>query len=159
VNWEYTASKYALRGLFRTARRSTHEQGIRINHIAPWYDPVLTKSTKAHIYLPLLSYIKSAIRSAEYEAELVEKGVRWAPPSSVSACMMKIASDKQIHGKPSYFRRSRYADSPRGHSLMVVPSDMCELGFCDVNKDDITDDEYFVRTQQTQLRVITDKWE
>lgn len=123
ANWEYTASKYALRGLMRTARRSSWEQGIRINYVAP-------------------CYIKSAIRSAEYEAELVAKGIEFAPQSSVAACMMKLATDSTISG----------------HSLMVVPHSVAKEGFMDVDKDDITDDAYFVRTQQTQLRIIEDKW-
>lgn len=107
------------------------------------------------------SYIKSAIRTAEYEAELVEKGVRWAPPSSVSACMMKIATDRSINGQ--FFRPlehiSNRVDILSGHTLMIVPPSMSEIGFMDVDKDDITDDEYFVRTQETQLRIITDRWE
>jgi NAD(P)-dependent dehydrogenase (short-subunit alcohol dehydrogenase family) len=36
ANWQYTSSKYGLRGLMRTARRNSHEQGIRINYVAPW---------------------------------------------------------------------------------------------------------------------------
>ncbi|KAL7003937.1 hypothetical protein EMMF5_006515 [Cystobasidiomycetes sp. EMM_F5] len=35
ANWEYTATKYGLRGLMRTVRRNSHEQGIRIAHVAP----------------------------------------------------------------------------------------------------------------------------
>lgn len=38
-NWEYTATKYALRGFMKTARRSSWEQSIRINYVAPcWYE-------------------------------------------------------------------------------------------------------------------------
>jgi NAD(P)-dependent dehydrogenase (short-subunit alcohol dehydrogenase family) len=122
-NWEYTASKYALRGLMRTARRSSHQQGIRINYVAP-------------------CYIKSAIRSAEYEAGLVAKGVEWAPQSAVAACMMKLATSRDVNGK----------------SLMIVPERVAKTGYTDVNMDDIVDDEYFMRTQETQLRIITDEW-
>ncbi|OKP11957.1 5'-hydroxyaverantin dehydrogenase [Penicillium subrubescens] len=50
ANWQYTSTKYALQGLMRTARRNSHEQGIRINYVAP-------------------CYVKSAIRSAEDEAQ------------------------------------------------------------------------------------------
>ena len=87
------------------------------------------------------------------------KGVRWAPPSSVSACMIKIASDRHINGRLQGPTRRRHANNLAGHSFMIVPSDMSEVGFCDVDKDDIVDDEYFVNTQQTQLKVITDRWE
>lgn len=122
-NWEYTASKYALRGLMRTARRNSWQQGIRINYVAP-------------------CYIRSAIRSAEYEAGLVAKGIEFAPQSAVAACMMKLATDRTVNG----------------HSLMIVPPSVAKEGYMDVDRDDITDDEYFVRTQETQLRNITDEW-
>ena len=36
ANWQYISSKYGVRGLMRTARRNSHEQGIRINYVAPW---------------------------------------------------------------------------------------------------------------------------
>jgi NAD(P)-dependent dehydrogenase (short-subunit alcohol dehydrogenase family) len=32
-NWEYTATKYGLRGFMKTVRRSSWEQGIRINYV------------------------------------------------------------------------------------------------------------------------------
>lgn len=79
-NWEYTVSKYGLRGLMRTARRSTGQQGIRINYVAP-------------------CYVKSAIRSASYEKYLTDKGVEFAFPEDVATSMMKIASDPTINGK------------------------------------------------------------
>lgn len=79
-NWEYTSSKYALRGLMRTVRRNSWEQGIRINYIAP-------------------NYIKSAIRTPEYEAYLYGLGVRFGEAEDVASCMEKIASDRSINGK------------------------------------------------------------
>lgn len=122
-NWEYTCSKYALRGLMRTARRNSWQQGIRINYVAP-------------------CYIKSAIRSPEYEANLTKQGVEFAPQSDVAACMMRLATDRGVNGR----------------SLMIVPRSVAEEGFMDVDKDDVTDDEYFARTQETQLRLIKDQW-
>ena len=79
-NWEYTCTKYALRGLMRTARWSGLEQGIRINFVAP-------------------CYIKSAIRTAETEKCLRDKGVEFGYPEDVATCMMRIATDKAINGK------------------------------------------------------------
>lgn len=79
-NWEYTATKYALRGFMRTARRSSWEQGIRINYVAP-------------------CWIKSAIRTAEYEKWLLDRGIEFGEQEDVAGCMMRIASDKSINGK------------------------------------------------------------
>lgn len=75
--------------------------------------------------------------------------------------MMKIASDRTINGQFIQLIDHIFdsVDIVLGHSLMIVPPSMSEMGFMDVDKDDITDDEYFVRTQETQLRVITDRWE
>lgn len=79
-NWEYTATKYALRGFMRTVRRSSCEQGIRINYVAP-------------------CWIKSAIRSAEYEKHLMGLGVEFGESEDVANCMMRIACDRAINGK------------------------------------------------------------
>lgn len=64
----------------RTARRSSWEQGIRINYVAP-------------------SWIKSAIRSAEYEKWLIENGVEFGETEDCANCMLRLASDKSINGE------------------------------------------------------------
>ncbi|KAL4799239.1 hypothetical protein BDV19DRAFT_355487 [Aspergillus venezuelensis] len=126
ANWQYTTTKYALRGLMRTARRSSWEQGIRICYVAP-------------------CYIRSAIRSPAYEAELMAKGVEFAPQEDVAMCFMRIAADRSING----------------HSLMITPRSVAKEGFKDVGMDDFDGSEeggYFKRTQEVQLRIIEDKW-
>ncbi|KAH8736225.1 hypothetical protein BGZ61DRAFT_339582 [Ilyonectria robusta] len=125
-NWEYTATKYGLRGFMRTARRSSFEQGIRINYVAP-------------------CWIKSAIRTAEYEKWLVDRGVEFGEQIDVAGCMMKIATDKSINGR----------------SLMITPRSVAKEGFQDIDRDDykdITEDEYFKKVQESQLVIIEDKW-
>ena len=37
---QYTASKFAVRGLMRSLRQSEQAHGIRVNLIAPWYGPL-----------------------------------------------------------------------------------------------------------------------
>jgi NAD(P)-dependent dehydrogenase (short-subunit alcohol dehydrogenase family) len=63
----------------RTARRSSWEQGIRINYVAP-------------------CWIKSAIRTKEYETWLIDHGIEFGEQEDVAACMMRIASDSSING-------------------------------------------------------------
>ena len=63
----------------RTVRRSSPDQGIRINYVAP-------------------CYIKSSIRSAEYEQSLIDKGVQFGYPLDVANCMMRIACDMNVNG-------------------------------------------------------------
>ena len=78
-NWEYTATKYGLRGFMRTARRSSFEQGIRINYVAP-------------------CWIKSAIRTAEYEKWLLDRGIEFGEQKDVANCFLRIATDQSING-------------------------------------------------------------
>ncbi|KAJ4322632.1 hypothetical protein N0V94_002285 [Neodidymelliopsis sp. IMI 364377] len=81
-NWEYTSTKYALHGFMRTARRNSWEQGIRINYVAP-------------------CWIKSAIRTKEYETWLMDNGIEFGEQEDVASCMMRIAGDRSINGKQS----------------------------------------------------------
>ncbi|KAF2463902.1 NAD(P)-binding protein [Lindgomyces ingoldianus] len=122
-NWEYTATKYGLHGFMRTARRSSWEQGIRINYVAP-------------------CWIKSAIRTAEYEKWLVDRGIEFGEQKDVASCMMRLACDQTING----------------HSLMIVPRSVAKEGYMDVGKDDYVEEGYFKKTQETQLVIIEDKW-
>ncbi|RJE25050.1 short chain dehydrogenase reductase [Aspergillus sclerotialis] len=124
-NWEYTATKYGLRGFMKTVRRNSWEQGIRINYVAP-------------------CWIKSAIRTKEYETWLIEHGIEFGEQADWAGAMMRIACDKGINGR----------------SLMITPRNKAEQGFVDVDKEDYSDpkDEYFIKKQATQLRIIEDKW-
>lgn len=63
----------------KTVRRSGWEQGIRINYVAP-------------------CWIKSAIRTAEYEKYLMDNGIEFGEQEDCSRCMMRIACDKSING-------------------------------------------------------------
>ena len=100
-NWEYTASKYALRGFMRTARRNTWEQAIRIAYVAP-------------------CWIKSAIRTAEYEKSLIDRGIEFGEQIDVSSCMMRIATDKAINGV-FYLRPIRSSGYANSH-IQAAPS-------------------------------------
>ena len=125
----------------RTARWSSTEQGIRVNYVAP-------------------CYIKSAIRTAETEKRLRDKGVEFGYPEDVATCMMRIATDKTINGKSASRRWVWRCDSSNlGHSLTIVPRSEVKEGYMDAQQDDYTEDEYFMRMQDIQLRVIEDKWD
>lgn len=43
---------------------------------------------------------------------------------------------------------------------MITPRNKAEQGFVDVDKEDYSDpkDNYFMKKQATQLRIIEDKW-
>ena len=63
----------------KTVRRSSWEQGIRINYVAP-------------------CWIKSAIRTKEYESWLIEHGIEFGEQADCAGAMMRIACDKGING-------------------------------------------------------------
>lgn len=144
-NWEYTSTKYALHGFVRAARRNTWEQGIRINYVAP-------------------CWIRSAIRTKEYEKWLEDHGIDFGEQEDVANCMMRIASDKSVNGEP--FLRCpptlRETDRFVGRSLMITPRSKAKEGYMDIDKDDYTENDghggYLKRTQDTQLVIIEDKW-
>ncbi|KAF6819032.1 AdhA [Colletotrichum musicola] len=125
-NWEYTATKYALHGFMRTARRSSWEQGIRIVYVAP-------------------CWIRSAIRTAEYEKWLLDHGVEFGEQEDVANCMMRVACDRSINGR----------------SLMITPRTIAQEGFMDIDRDDykdVSEDRYLKKLQEAQLVIIEDKW-
>lgn len=64
----------------KTARRNSWEQSIRINYVAP-------------------CWIKSAIRTKEYETWLIEHGIEFGEQADCAGAMLRIACDKSINGK------------------------------------------------------------
>ncbi len=72
----------------RAARRNCWEQGIRINYVAP-------------------CWIKSAIRTAEYENWLVNRGIKFGETVDCGGCMMRISCDKSINGESLQFVNSQ----------------------------------------------------
>ncbi|KAF4485341.1 5'-hydroxyaverantin dehydrogenase [Colletotrichum fructicola Nara gc5] len=125
-NWEYTATKYGLHGFMRTVRRSSWEQGIRITYVAP-------------------CWIRSAIRTADYEKWLIDHGVEFGEQEDVANCMMRVACDKTINGR----------------SLMITPRSITKEGYMDIDRDDYKDvpeDSYLKRLQESQLIIIEDQW-
>lgn len=126
----------------RTVRRSSFEQGIRINYVAP-------------------CWIKSAIRTAEYERWLLERGIEFGTQQDVANCMMRIACDKSINGKMLLYGVRVLSLMCLGRSLMITPRSIAKEGFMDTDREDYGDgegDAYFKKTQASQLVIIEDKW-
>jgi len=79
-SFQYSASKFALRGLMRSARWTSWQAGIRVNYIAPWY----TKTTilKPHVL-----------------ERLVSRGIEFAEVADCTTAVLRIACDKDINGR------------------------------------------------------------
>ncbi|KAI9148727.1 hypothetical protein HJFPF1_10769 [Paramyrothecium foliicola] len=141
-NWEYTATKYGLRGFMRTVRRSSHDQSIRINYVAP-------------------CWIKSAIRTAEYEKWLIDRGIQFGESKDIASCMLKIATDKSINGIHHYDVLTESSNMLSGRSFMITPRSVTKEGFVDIDREDyknFPEDEYLHQMQDTQLAIIEDRW-
>ncbi|KIV80884.1 hypothetical protein PV11_08351 [Exophiala sideris] len=79
-SFQYSASKFGLRGLMRSARRTSWQEGIRVNYIGPWY----TKTT---------------ILKPQVVERLVSKGVEFAEVEDCTTAVLRIACDKSINGR------------------------------------------------------------
>lgn len=128
----------------KTVRRSSWEQGIRINYVAP-------------------CWIKSAIRTKEYETWLIENGIEFGEQADCAGAMIRIACDKSVNGMNPLIPKDEDCTNMMswiGRSLMITPRSKAQEGFMDVNQEDYADpnDEYFIKKQTTQLRIIEDKW-
>ncbi|KAI0156999.1 short chain dehydrogenase reductase [Xylariaceae sp. FL1272] len=76
---QYNVSKFGTRGVFRTLRRTSWKEGIRVNFVAPWY-----------VRTPLLSAV------SEY---LDSQGVKWASTEDCAEVVLKVASNRTMNGR------------------------------------------------------------
>jgi NAD(P)-dependent dehydrogenase (short-subunit alcohol dehydrogenase family) len=91
---QYSASKYAMRGIMHSLRRTTFYYGSRINMISPWY--VRTK----------------ILTNDDFDA--VEKaGVQLATTEDAGQCLLRILSDASINGRSLFVSARKWA--PKGY--------------------------------------------
>lgn len=96
-SWQYSTSKFGLRGLMRTVRRTSWSEGIRVNLVAPW------SVAPRRFYATLLAdvyprYTQTTIMSAAVVERLTSKGVEFSLREDCTAAMIRIATDKTING-------------------------------------------------------------
>ncbi|KAJ5647978.1 adam [Penicillium lividum] len=80
---QYCATKWAVRGIMHSLRRTAFFYGSRVNIISPWY-------------------VKTNILSEEDFAHVTSVGVQFAEVSDASRCLLHILSDTTINGR-SFF--------------------------------------------------------
>jgi short-subunit dehydrogenase len=91
---QYSASKYAMRGIMHSLRRTAYYYGSRINMISPWY--VRTK----------------ILTDDDFDA--VEKtGVQLATTEDAGQCLLRILSDIAINGRSLFISARKWA--PKGY--------------------------------------------
>jgi NAD(P)-dependent dehydrogenase (short-subunit alcohol dehydrogenase family) len=103
-SWQYSTSKFGLRGLMRTMRRTSWSEGIRVNLVAPW------SVSPCQFYVVLLAdvwlrYTQTTIMSDAVVERLKSKGVEFSLCEDCTAAMLRIATDKAVNG--AYLERSQ----------------------------------------------------
>ncbi|KAI1270135.1 short chain dehydrogenase reductase [Xylariaceae sp. FL1019] len=76
---QYNTSKFGSRGLFRSLRRTSWTEGIRVNFVAPWY-----------VRTPLLSAVSDYLDS---------QGVNYASAEDCAEVVLNIASNRTMNGR------------------------------------------------------------
>ncbi|KAK4554456.1 hypothetical protein LTR86_008310 [Recurvomyces mirabilis] len=77
---QYTASKFAVRGIMRSLRLTAPMKGVRVNLIAPWY-------------------INTAIMSQAVVDKIQSKGIELAAKEDAGAAVLHLASDQSLSGR------------------------------------------------------------
>lgn len=91
---QYSASKWAARGIMHALRRTAHYYGSRVNVINPWY-------------------VKTAILSAEVFEDIKSKGVEFATTEDAGQCLLRLLSDKTVNGHSLFVAARKWA--PKGY--------------------------------------------
>ncbi|OKL59920.1 hypothetical protein UA08_04605 [Talaromyces atroroseus] len=87
---QYSASKWAMRGIMHSLRRTAFYYGSRVNVISPWY-------------------VKTNILSEADFAHVSSVGVQFAQPEEAGQCLLRILSDKSINGHSIFVSGRKWA--------------------------------------------------
>ncbi|KAK5755438.1 hypothetical protein LTS12_014423 [Elasticomyces elasticus] len=91
---QYSASKWAMRGVMHAMRRMTHHYGSRVNMISPWY-------------------VRTKILSKEAFDQVQSVGVEFAEVEDACQCLLRLLSDREINGRSLLVCPRKWA--PRGY--------------------------------------------
>ncbi|KAK3633535.1 hypothetical protein LTR56_015788 [Elasticomyces elasticus] len=91
---QYSASKWAIRGVMHAMRRMTHHYGGRVNMISPWY-------------------VRTKILSKEAFDQVQSVGVEFAEAEDACQCLLRLLSDRDINGRSLFVCPRKWA--PRGY--------------------------------------------
>ncbi|KAJ6127223.1 adam [Penicillium sp. IBT 18751x] len=91
---QYCATKWAMRGIMHSLRRTAFYYGSRVNVISPWY-------------------VKTKILSEEAFAHVTSVGVQFAEASEAGECLLHILRDTSINGRSFFVSGKKW--SPQGY--------------------------------------------
>ncbi|KAG8626561.1 hypothetical protein KVT40_005506 [Elsinoe batatas] len=87
---QYQASKWAMRGVMHSLRRTTHYYGSRVNLISPWY-------------------VKTNILSEEAFQHVKDVGVEFATVEDAGRCLLRILGDATVNSHQSFISARKWA--------------------------------------------------
>ncbi|EAW19225.1 putative short chain dehydrogenase/reductase [Aspergillus fischeri NRRL 181] len=87
---QYSASKWAMRGIMHSLRRTTYYYGSRVNVISPWYvrTNILPEKTFDHVS---------------------NVGVQFATTEDAGQCLLRILSDPSVNGHSFFVTARKWA--------------------------------------------------
>ncbi|CAD6448082.1 a5b06126-4122-436a-b05f-93c5a7e10e36 [Sclerotinia trifoliorum] len=88
----YPSTKWAVRGIMHSMRRTAFYYGSRVNVISPWY-------------------VKTNILSEDAFAHVAKSGVQFAEPEDAGSCLLRILSDQTINGKSLFLSAKKWASA------------------------------------------------
>jgi NAD(P)-dependent dehydrogenase (short-subunit alcohol dehydrogenase family) len=87
---QYSATKWAARGIMHSLRRTAHFYGSRVNVIHPWY-------------------VKTKILSEQDFENVRAKGVEFATTEDAGQCLLRILSDQTMNGRSLFVAARKWA--------------------------------------------------
>ncbi|KAL4996643.1 putative short chain dehydrogenase/ reductase [Aspergillus recurvatus] len=87
---QYSASKWAMRGIMHSLRRTTYYYGSRVNVISPWY-------------------VRTNILSDEAFEHVSNTGVQFATTEDAGECLVRILSDPTVNGHSFFVTARKWA--------------------------------------------------
>ncbi|GFF27562.1 15-hydroxyprostaglandin dehydrogenase [NAD(+)] [Aspergillus udagawae] len=88
---QYSASKWAMRGIMHSLRRTAYYYGSRVNVISPWY-------------------VRTGILSEEVFAHVERSGVEFATADDAGRCLLRILADEKVNGHSFFVTARKWAD-------------------------------------------------
>ncbi|KAJ5698416.1 adam [Penicillium macrosclerotiorum] len=114
---QYCATKWAMRGIMHSLRRTAFYYGSRVNVISPWY-------------------VKTNILSQEAFAHVKSTGIKFAEASEAGECLLRILSDSTINGRSFFVSGKKW--SPSGYLDLDIDDYQGDSLIEDIQQDQIS---------------------
>lgn len=131
---QYSGSKWCMRGVMHSLRRTAHFYGSRVNMLSPWYCTHIFFLTPHDSYLS--RYVRTKILTEESFIHIENSGVQMATTQDAENALLRLLSDTSINGR----------------SLFIAPRKWAPRGFLDLNIDEYPGNDLLEDIQTDQLR-------